>query len=507
MTTGSEPTPRLRVRRLRRLMFRVAAVLIGLLPFVVAEGVFTLLDWGQPDYTADPFIGFRNVRPLFVPSDDGARYEIPESRQAFFCPDSFAREKGPDEFRIFCLGGSTVQGRPFAIETSFTTWLELSLQAAEPTRTWDVVNCGGVSYASYRLVPILEEVLRHEPDLVILYTGHNEFLEDRTYSHIKRMPEVVAAPSSLLARTRTYTLLREGFMRLRSQQQHTPDGFPVLRTETDAMLDYRDGLDDYHRDDKWRRDTIDHFGYNLRRMVHLADEAGVPIVLVNPVSKLRDCPPFKTQHRDGLTAEKLQRWEALVDQAAERRKADLRESATLLCQALEIDNQHAGLQYLLATHYDMLDMTDQARKHYILAKETDICPLRILEPMHDALVEVVREAGTPMVDARGSFERLSRSHIPDGRYLVDHVHPSIEGHKLIAQWLIEDLVRQGVVKPVDGWQQAREQSYRDHFESLNDLYFLKGTQQLESLRYWTKGKANGVPGKTPATREHEGDGS
>ena len=31
--------------------------------------------------------------------------------------------------------------------------LELSLRAARPEREWDVINCGGVSYASYRLVP------------------------------------------------------------------------------------------------------------------------------------------------------------------------------------------------------------------------------------------------------------------------------------------------------------------------------------------------------------------
>ena len=117
-----------------------------------------------------------------------------------FRPDGFARENGPKEFRIFCLGGSTVQGSPFAIETAFSTWLELSLQAAEPKRQWDVVNCGGVSYASYRLVPILEEVLGYEPDLIILYTGHNEFLEDR----------------------------------------------PELESEVDAMLEYRGGLEQYH---------------------------------------------------------------------------------------------------------------------------------------------------------------------------------------------------------------------------------------------------------------------
>ena len=63
------------------------------------------------------------------------------------------------------LGGSTVQGRPFSIETAFSTWLELSLTAADPSRIWQVVNCGGVSYASYRLAPIVDESSCYKPDL------------------------------------------------------------------------------------------------------------------------------------------------------------------------------------------------------------------------------------------------------------------------------------------------------------------------------------------------------
>ena len=204
-------------RRWRGLLFRLSAVAIGLAPFLLAEATFAILDWGRPDYEQDPFVGFSAVYPLFVLNEDGTRYEIPPSRRTFFRRESFAAKKGDNEFRIFCLGGSTVQGRPFAIETSFTTWLEINLQAADPKRDWEVVNCGGVSYASYRLVPILKEVLGHQPDLIILYTGHNEFLEDRTYRHIKQVPSIVRRPCELVSRTRTYTLLHRGYLGLRGR--------------------------------------------------------------------------------------------------------------------------------------------------------------------------------------------------------------------------------------------------------------------------------------------------
>ena len=478
-------------RRVRGLVFRIAAILLGFSPFVLAEAILVALDWGRPDYSSDPFVGFHDVQPLFVPSEDGTRYEISPSRQGFFRPDSFSTRKPDNEYRIFCLGGSTVQGRPFGIETSFTTWLELALQAADATRKWEVVNCGGVSYASYRLVPVLDEVLGYRPDLIVVYTGHNEFLEDRTYRQIKRIPKILARPCGFLARTRTSNLLRQGYVRLKGGHDRADSlDRPTLRTEVDAMLEYEGGLAQYHRDDKWRRDVIQHYRYNLRRMVELCRDAGVEIILVNPVSNLRDCPPFKNQHRDGLTPEELKRWEGLIGQAAELQATNMHQATLLLEEAVAIDDRHAGTYYLLAKCCDALGDYDRARRAYIRAKDEDICPLRILEPMNQAVLEVARQTGTTMADVRAVFAARSDAGIPGGVLLVDHVHPSFEGHRLIADVLLTELARQGIVRPVPGWKERRDQAFRAHFESLDGFYFVKGQETLEVLRCWTQGKAS-----------------
>src|SRR5215471_11729212 len=135
------------------LLFRVVAVGLGLLPLLACELTLRALGIGKPTNFNDPFVGFSDVHPLFVLNEETGRYEIPKSRQTHFQPESFAAKKKADEFRIFVLGGSTVQGRPWSIESSFTTWLELHLNAADPSRHYEVVNCGGVSYATYRLIP------------------------------------------------------------------------------------------------------------------------------------------------------------------------------------------------------------------------------------------------------------------------------------------------------------------------------------------------------------------
>ena len=381
----------LSARRACTLGFRIGAVLVGILLLTMVELALAVLGWGDPELADDPFVGFRSTRPLFVRNNDKNVFETAPNRLEFFRPESFSLSKAPNEFRVFCLGGSTVQGRPFAIETSFTTWLEIGLRSADPSRQWQVVNCGGVSYASYRLVPILAEVLGYQPDLVILYTGHNEFLEDRTYDHIKQRPALLASVMDAASQLRTFTLLSSGAHVLTGDVSAARTDRPMLNEEVEALLDYRGGLEQYHWDEPWRQGVIEHFEYNLRRMVAMCREREVPVWLVDPVANLRDCPPFKSEHRAGLTPGELLQWDSLRRKASLHYHSDMRKAADYLKQASLIDGQYAGLFYDLAKCYETMGMTKKARDAYVQAKDLDVCPLRILEPMNQAIHRVCRE--------------------------------------------------------------------------------------------------------------------
>ncbi|MBW3597494.1 MAG: SGNH/GDSL hydrolase family protein [Planctomycetes bacterium] len=452
------------------------------MPFLVAELFLRAMGWGRAQDYSDPFVGFADIHPLFVRSDDGERYEIPPARQDFFRPDSFAAQKTADEFRIFCLGGSTVQGNPYGIETSFTTWLELSLQAADPGRSWEVVNCGGISYASYRLVPILEEVLGYEPDLIIVYSGHNEFLEDRTYEQIRRRPAWLAAANRAAIRSRLYNVARHALME--GTQDADP---PELPAEVDAVLDHYGGLDEYDRDDARRDAIIADYELNLRRMIELAGAANVPVILCNPVSNLSHCPPFKSEHRDDLSANEQMQFDALWQKALAESEPARQEE--LLRQAVQLDPRHAAVRYHLAQVLELRRQYGKAKQQYVRAKDEDVCPLRMLEPMHAALFALAEEMRTPVVDVRRLIEAASPHGIPGEKLLIDHVHPRIRGHKMIAGALVEEMTRLGFVRPATGWTDERDQAYRRHVESLEYGYFVRGEEHLHGLRLWTQGRA------------------
>jgi tetratricopeptide (TPR) repeat protein len=489
-------------RTRRAVLFRVAAIFLGLMPLLAIEMALRMFDLGRPSRQADPFVGFSSMRPLFELNDKGDRYEIPRSRLTHFRPESFPAQKEPREFRIFCIGDSTVQGNPWAIETSFTTWLEISLNAADASRRWDVINCGGISYASYRLLPILEELLRYQPDLFIVHCSHNEFLEDRTYGDIKQTPWAIRRLHEQVSRLRLYNLLRADWLTLtrnadnsRSQAatdagtDDAPKPRNVLAAEVEALLDYRGGLEFYHRDEAWHRGVIAHHEFNLRRMATTAREAGVPLILMNPACNLRDSPPFKSQHREDLSDEELKRWDDLWTQARQHYKSRHHQAVPLLRQALAIDHRHAGLHYDLAKSYDALGRFQEARQEYLLAKELDVCPLRILESMNRSVLRVADETKTPVVDMRGLFDRLSRDGIPGGDWFVDHVHPTIAGYRRIADELADELVRQGFVQPGTNWKEVRQRKYAGHLSSLDTMYFIRSQRRLTGLMNWAQGRS------------------
>ena len=475
----------------RVVLFRLAAIAIGLLPLFVLETVLQIGDWPTVNAVDDPYVGFTEIRPLFIHNESKTHYEISGSRFPLFQPDSFLIDKPEDEFRIFCVGGSTVQGRPFAIETAFSKWVELNLNVTDPSKKWRVINCGGVSYASYRLVPIVDEILNYEPNLIVLYTGHNEFLEDRTYESVKQTPTWIARTHDRLSSSKTYALLRR-YLTTQSKSIASDSVENTLSAEVKARLDFSNGLAQYTRDDKWKQNVVEHFQLNLRRMTTSIQAANVPLIICNPTCDLRDSPPFKSENSVDLTQEQLTQFKTLTSEMkpgeSSSTKRTIDDEIEILTSMLEIDPRHAMTHFQIATLYDAKENHELARKHFIQAKEQDICPLRATEPIYGVIAQVSQSLNT--IDVRGAFEKRAPHGVAGRESLIDHVHPTIHGHQLIAEMLVEKMAEMKLVKSVDNETLGAEIAKRHsaHLESLPIGYFQRGKERLAGLKRWAAGE-------------------
>lgn len=474
---------------LRIASFYLMTLLIVLVPLAVGEVALRLFVPAPRVSYYDPYVSFSGLSPLFVLDSTGTRFKTAEERMAAFRRQYFSAKKGSGTFRAFCLGGSTVQGRPYSVKTSFTTWLELNLRAARTDLDYEIVNCGGISYASYRLVPIMRELLEYEPDLFIICTGHNEFLEDRTYQKIKKTPRALLRLHRALLNLRSYALA-DRFLSGRRARRTNAKLAPktVLHNEVRTKLDLDEGLESYHRDEIWRQGTIEHFRHNLDTMLRMAHEKEIPVILLNPVCNLKDCPPFKSQPRADLTETQAHEAAELRERASGLGWDNAYGKICILEEAARIDNRNAGLLFLLGRCYARLGRSAEAKKWFVLAKEEDVCPLRILEPMHRVIREAASRYQTPLVDVRALIEKRTEDGIAGSEWLLDHVHPSIEGHQLIADAVYRTMVTMKLAPTHQDWLSRREELWRQNFASLDNAYYARGAAQLERLQQWSRGR-------------------
>lgn len=95
---------------------------------------------------------------------------------------SFLKPKPSINKRVFCIGGAALQGWPNPSQYSITSFLQESLNANTPNDyNYEIINIAASTYSSSRQLSILDECLQYEPDLIIVYSGNNEFLEKILY--------------------------------------------------------------------------------------------------------------------------------------------------------------------------------------------------------------------------------------------------------------------------------------------------------------------------------------
>ncbi|GAB5443674.1 MAG: tetratricopeptide repeat protein [Fuerstiella sp.] len=477
MTSADESTKRRRRPGWQR---KLLAIAMGLLPFVVLEAGLRIAGVGAKPQ--DLHAGFGGQSPLF--EADGDEFRTSVAKEQFFVQQQFAADKPADEFRIFCLGGSTVQGRPYRPETSFAGWLEVELNSIDRGRTCNVVNCGGVSYASYRLVPVLEEVLNYDPDLIIVATGHNEFLEDRTYQSMKDRSGVRLWVENQSRRLRTVTLARQ--LLGRSPQLAPADGRPVSGDVVQARLDADEGYAAYERDDEWHQQVAEQFSDSVDRMIELCHDQNVPLLLVQLGANLRDCPPFKSAHRADLGVGAEQQWQRLFDQAHDAEVKNPAQALKLYEQAAELDDQYALLHFRMARCYEQLQQYVEARQAYQAALNADICPLRITSELTRRLNKAAAAGDTILVDVATPVAEAAPDRIPGYESYIDHVHPSISTHQRIARKILEQLQASQLVAAPLPSAVERRRLYSEHFASLPEAYFSNGRRRIGWVEGWAR---------------------
>jgi tetratricopeptide (TPR) repeat protein len=392
-------------------------------------------------------------------------YITARNKAGYFNFQEFPQHKSDDAYRIFCVGGSTTYGRPYRHKVSFCGWMQAYLEAADPTRKWEVINVGGITYASYRVARMMNELVNYQPDMFIVYTGQNEFLEKRSYGVLQERPAWMIELDASLSGTRVYTAMKLMLDALRQGRNNVSQKADLLPDEVDDIMSHTMGPETYQRDENLRRATITHFRINLKRIADIADSASADKVFVVPGKQLRDLTPFKSEHRNDLEPDELMQWLILYSDARELQQAGkLQRALAKFNDAMAIDDRYAELHYRIGeVMFDQRNF-EEAEAAFRRAIDEDVTPLRILAPMQQIVQEVAADEDAPLIDFPALLRKVHMENYGHGifgsEFFVDHVHFTIEGHRLIGWGLFEQLVAQGIAHPDASWDDSRVERVR-----------------------------------------------
>lgn len=329
----------------------------------------------------------------------------------------FPAVKREGTFRIIALGGSSTFGFPYPYNLDFPSILQFLLNRSSSSRDFEVINLSTSAINSHSVVEIAEEALELQPDLLLIYMGHNEFYGALGSGSTEQVPggEQLTRLYLWLKEFRTFQLVAESVSALR------PSNLEVSKDETLMSVVVREQT--IPLDSPMVGETAAQFGRNLDRIGALARNKGVPVVIGTPVSNLQDQPPFVP-----ILPPDAEPREELLDRFGRTPDAD-----RWLRRYARDDSSSALYHYFRGSRDLAAGKVDDAYDAFLLAKELD--GLRFRAPA--SIGEKIRErcASRPewtLVDLEPVFRKASASGVPGKDLFLEHLHPNVRGAFFLA---------------------------------------------------------------------------
>lgn len=346
--------------------------------------------------------------------------------------------KPPQTFRIFVLGESAAMGDPDP-SYSFSRYLEVMLRERYPEMKFEIVNTGSVAINSHVLLPIAKGLAKFKPDLFIIYSGNNEVVGP------------YGPGTALTAGGMSLPVIRGSifYHSTRIGQLLTKLGTP--KRDWGGMAMFMDKQ--VRANSPLMTYVYANYEQNLRDTIAVARRAGAKVIVSTVATNLLDCAPFASLHREGLNADDLRSWSALVEQgAAQENAASYAEALKLYQAAAGIDGDYAELEFRIARCLEALGDYSAARKHFLRARDLDTLRFRADTQINQINRSVALSSGVSLVDSAAIFAKESLYGIPGSDLVYEHVHLTPRGNYLLARAMFVEIANQLPAKPANSVQ-------------------------------------------------------
>ncbi len=316
-------------------------------------------------------------------------------------PDLFKKDKPEESFRVFILGGSTTAGWPFVYNASFSRYIQRRLELEYPSKLIEVINLGMSAVNTYTIRDYVDEVIEQKPDLIIIYAGHNEYygaLGAGSTLSFGSSPALVNLILSLQD-FKTIQLITNFISGTWSLFSEGDKGIDNSETLMSRMI----GNSTIEFDSNEYLHGIEQFQTNIDYIFKELYSNNIPVVVGLLTSNLKQKPfvPIK-----------------------------------------ENPDKDASIFFTEGENYLEQNEYLEAKENFFLAKEYDALRFRAPDAMNKTIKNLTKKYSLPVVDMDSVFSIKSPGSIVGYNLMVDHLHPNVEGYKLMGKAFFEECKRQ-----------------------------------------------------------------
>jgi len=377
--------------------FYGVSIVLPVILFAVLEIFLRIINYG---YNFDQWVDVGEGKYV-VNSNIGKKYFTSGSFNPTTSEDEFDIHKRANCFRVFVLGESSAEGFPYSPMGSFSRYIRRRLELVYPRTPIEVINLGMTAINSYTLLDLLPGVLDQKPDLILIYTGHNEYYGAMGVGSVESFGSYRP-----LIRLMIYL---NGFritQLARNSINWVSSFFSSGDTRAAGTLMSQIVKDKYILLDSKEFDAgVQQFEDNLTEMLRSIKEKGVPVLIGRLVSNVKDQKPFISVSASGY--------------------------------------QTADQVYEEAEHEVHNNNFTKADSLFNLAKDLDALRFRAPKQMNKVVDDVGKEFHVPTVPIDSIFDSASPGGIVGDNLLVDHLHPNVKGYQLMGRAFYDWMEREG----------------------------------------------------------------
>ncbi|MGE5498665.1 MAG: GDSL-type esterase/lipase family protein [Syntrophothermus sp.] len=397
-TSGGHAVPKQKLKVHKA--FYLVMLLIPVLFFILLEISLRLLNYGYDT------VQWKEVWPgkLMLNSDIAHRYFYSTENVPYSNQEIFDKVKAQNVFRVFVLGESSAAGYPYMPAGAFSDYIKKRLEIRFPESKIEVVNLSMTAINTYAIRDIFPGVLEQKPDLILIYTGHNEYYGALGVGSMEYLGNNPALVNFILSmnKYKTVELIRNIVSSITKIFSDRPgsDKSGTLMSKIAAAQYIPYGSEKYNA-------GIRQFESNMEDILHMANEKKVPVILGTLACNLKDQKPFMSLKTNGLPA-----------------------AVSVFMEAkTEISKGNA----------------EKSRVLFEKAKDLDAVRFRAPSEINRLIRTLGKKYSCSVAGVDSLFSALSPGGIPGDNLMTDHLHPTASGYQAIGRLFYEIMVKRGIL--------------------------------------------------------------